>query len=87
MLCAGCLSFDWLLTESLSEIQSSSLGETGMRISFTSALLQQIFTEIKITNANCPIKEKKKSAEDNLKYFLIFPENSVLQFMQTVSFY
>ena len=86
MLCAGCLSFDWLLTESLSEIQSSSLGETGMIISFTSALLQQIFTEIIITNANCPIKEKK-SAEDNLKYFLIFPANSVLQFMQTVSFY
>ena len=42
-----------------------------MIIGFTSALLQQMFTEIIITNANCPVKEKK-SAEDNLKYFSYF---------------
>ena len=63
MLCAGCLSSDWLLTERLSEIQSA----------FTSALLQQMFTEIIITNANCPVKDKKKkTAEDNLKHFSYF---------------
>ena len=33
------LSSDWLLTESLSGIQSSSLTETGMIIAFTSAVL------------------------------------------------
>ena len=33
------LSSDWLLTESLSGIQSSSLRETGMIIAFTSAVL------------------------------------------------
>ena len=57
-----------------------------MIIAFTSALLQQMFTEILITNVNCPVKEKK-SAEDNLKYFsYFFSKKSVLQFMQTVSF-
>ena len=56
-----------------------------MIIAFTSALLQQMFTEIIITNANCPAKEKKQQ-KTIWNIFLIFPGKSVLQFMQIVSF-
>ena len=45
-----------------------------------------MFTEIIITNANCPVKEKNQQQTIWNIFFLIFPEKSVLQFMQTVSF-
>ena len=85
MLCAACLSSDWLLTKRLSEIQSGSIRETGMIIAFTSALLQQMFTDIIITNANCPIKVIISRRQFEI-FSLFCPEKSVLQFMQTVSF-
>ena len=44
-----------------------------------------MFTEIIITNANCPVKEENKQ-KTIWNIFLIFPETAVLQFMQIVSF-
>ena len=39
LLCAGCLSSDWRLTQSLSGIQSSFLAETDMIVAFSFAVL------------------------------------------------
>ena len=44
-----------------------------------------MFTEINITNVNCPVKEKNQQ-KTIWTIFLIFPEKCVLQFMQTISF-
>ena len=59
MIGAGCLSSDWLLTESLSGIQS--IRETGMIMAFIFVFLHYMFTAIIITHAICPVKEKKIS--------------------------
>ena len=73
----GFLSSDWLLTETFSGIQSSSLRETGM-IAFTSAVLPYMFTEIIITHDSCTVKEIINRRHFEMVFFSdFFPEYRV----------
>ena len=56
MLCVGCLSSDWLVTDSLPGIQFSSLRETVMIITFTSVVFHLILTKIIVIHANRLVK-------------------------------
>ena len=79
MSSAGCLLSDWLRTESLSGIQSSSLRETVMIIIFTSAILHLMFTEIIIYMPAALSKLVFSMLGKNFKKqhfdFLFFPQN------------
>ena len=77
MLCVGCLLHDWLLTYSLTVIQSSSLRETGMIIAFTSAVLHYMLTEVIITHANCTVKEKKNISRRHFEIFFLCFQKTV----------
>ena len=65
----GLLSSDWMLTESLSGIQSSSPRETNDNI-FQLCSTSLMFAEIIITHASCTVQEKKY--KDILIFFYLF---------------